>query len=126
MTRSYIPGNANLSVTGLFRRFELTEEDRFPWTLQRWNRDDPRATQVLAVRMVPNGWRQEVDVTFECHVIRKDGTPGVKGIDHHLDTSDLTQPEVPAWVREEQANLRAFHAQVIEAVATVTGDPADD
>lgn len=117
------PGPADLQVYGLRRRWDLTDEDRFPWSLHpTWNGVDRRPSLVLAVRMGVD-WRQEIQVTFECHVLRKDGTPGVKPVDYRLDsTARLDDEGVPGWVRDEHRMMVHLLDEVLEAVTKVQAE----
>lgn len=118
--REYLSNTAPLTVPGLFRRWDLTEDDRFPWSLPpSWNQTERRPSMVLAVRMRVD-WRQEIEVTFECHALRKDGLPGARAIDYRLDsTAVLDDAQVPGWVRDEHLAAVRYLEAVQDAIRTV-------
>lgn len=120
--REMSTATADLRVPHLFRRWDLTEGDRFDWSLPpTWKSTEPRPAHVLGVRMIPS-WRGDVDVVLEAHVIRKDGKAGVKGTDVRLDHSDIDDEQIPEWVRDERLALSRYLIALQDAAWGVAAD----
>lgn len=131
--RDMTTSTADLRCPHLWRRWDLTEGDRFDWSLHpTWKSTERRPAHVLAVRMRPS-YSTGVEVILEAHVIRKDGKAGVKGVDVRLGPyggGDLEDPQIPAWVRDEHLALTRYLNALEDAAKGVAADfglrtPAD-